>query len=62
MLYSCVISLCFVNKESYLFELEVQKSIFLVLAVAAEIVTQNDVPVKTVVLVEVFFKILRDLN
>ena len=53
-----MISLCFVDKESYLFEFEVQKSIFLVLSMASEVVAQNDVPAKTEVLVKVFFQAL----
>jgi hypothetical protein len=53
--------LCLVDEEGDFFELEVQESIFLVHRVAAEVVSQDDVPVETVVFVEVFLEIFGDL-
>ena len=50
-----------VDKESDLFELEVQKPVFLVLRMAAEIVTQDDMPIVPEILVQEFLELLCDL-
>ena len=55
-------SLGFVDEEGYLFELEVEESIFLVHCVTPEVVSQDYVPVLSVVLVQKLLEVFRDLR